>query len=125
MRLHRVVLPVLFSAAVLGCSSSGSPDSSGSSSNSDAVLAKDFVTDVKPKIIKDIKAYTEHPENDVTVTNTLEYEGDVLKQIIFEQSDSVSGYHTIERDDAGNIIKSETFFNKSSGPEKTMYNEFT
>jgi len=126
MKLQGGVLSVLFSVTLLGCSSSGSSDSSGASlsSNSDAVLAKDFVTDVKPKTIKDIKEYTEHPENNVIVNHILEYEGDLLKQITFEGSDSVSGYHTIERDDAGNIIKTETVFNKPTGPEKTTYNEF-
>jgi len=118
MRTHIVIGSLLMlSVAFDGCESSATK-------SDDAVLSEGLVSDIKIKTLIDHKEYSAHPENNVVVTNTFDYEGDVLKQINFTQDNDVSGYITIERDNVGNIIKTQTFFNKDGGPENPTYREY-
>lgn len=99
-----------------GCSSSDAPA---------PVLAQDFVTDVNPKTIKQTNIFTSHPEDNITETNTMVYENGRIKEVDFVDDDGTSGAIKVTRDNVGNAIKAETYFNKSGTLTEDSYLEFT
>jgi len=112
--------PFIFVACIVsvaGCSSSDNTPA--------PVLAQDFVTDVNPKTIKQTNLFTNHPENNTTETSTLVYENGRIKEIDFVDDDGTSGAIKVTRDNIGNAIKSETYFNKGGTLTEDSYLDYT
>jgi len=101
----------------MGCSSSDNTPA--------PVLAQDFVTDVNPKTIKQTNLFTSHPENNTVETSTLVYENGRIKEIDFVDDDGTTGVIKVTRDNVGNAIKAETYFNKSGTLTEDSYLDYT
>lgn len=97
-----------------------------SSDNTPApVLAQDFVTDVNPTTIKQTNVFTSTPEKNTSETSTLIYENGRIKEIDFVDDDGTSGVIKVTRDNVGNVIKAETYFNKSGTLTEDSYLDYT
>jgi hypothetical protein len=120
--MKNLLIPCLLTCILFSCNKTS--DSEDTTSSADAVLAKDFRTDIVVKSITVTSSNPDQPAQNYSGTYTIVYENGTPLRMDYLGTDSSKWTSKIMRDPVGNIVKVESINEGGAAPVVARYYEY-